>query len=97
MPYHHGNLREVLLEKATEAIEEDGVGALSLRAVARRAGVSHGAPAHHFRDKTGLLTALATRAMDRFRAALDDAARAAGDSEQERLRAMGQAYVCFAA
>jgi len=97
VPYHHGNLREVLLEKATEAIEEDGVGALSLRAVARRAGVSHGAPAHHFRDKTGLLTALATRAMDRFRAALDAAARAAGNSEQERLRAMGQAYVCFAA
>jgi AcrR family transcriptional regulator len=97
VPYHHGNLREVLLEKATEAIEEGEIGALSLRAVARRAGVSHGAPAYHFRDKTGLLTALATRAMDRFRAALAGAARAAGDAEQERLRAMGTAYVRFAA
>jgi AcrR family transcriptional regulator len=98
VPYHHGNLREVLLEKAAEAIEEDGgIGALSLRAVARRAGVSHGAPAHHFRDKAGLLTALATQAMDRFRATLSDAAREAGGSEREKLRAIGMAYVCFAA
>jgi AcrR family transcriptional regulator len=97
VPYHHGNLREVLLEKAAEAIEEDGIGALSLRAVARRAGVSHGAPAHHFRDKAGLLTALATEAMDRFRATLSDAAREAGGSEREKLRAIGMAYVCFAA
>ena len=96
MPYHHGNLREALLEKATEAIEEDGIGALSLRAVARRAGVSHGAPAHHFSDKTGLLTALATRAMDRFRAALATGVREAGGSEREKLRAMGRAYVRFA-
>ena len=64
MPYHHGNLREVLLETAAEAIEETGVGEMSLRALARRARVSHGAPAHHFGDKTGLLTALATRAME---------------------------------
>jgi AcrR family transcriptional regulator len=97
VPYHHGNLREVLLEKAAEAIEEDGIGALSLRAVARRAGVSHGAPAHHFSDKTGLLTALATRAMDRFRGSLADAARDAGGTETEKLRAMGEAYVRFAA
>jgi len=97
LPYHHGNLREALLEKAAEAIEEDGIGALSLRAVARRAGVSHGAPAHHFRDKTGLLTALATRAMDRFRGALAEAARDTGGSEPEKLRAMGEAYVRFAA
>jgi AcrR family transcriptional regulator len=97
VPYHHGNLREALLEKAAEAIEEDGIGALSLRAVARRAGVSHGAPAHHFRDKTGLLTALATRAMDRFRDSLADAARDVGGPEREKLRAMGEAYVRFAA
>ncbi len=97
MPYHHGNLREVLLEKAVEVIQEDGIGALSLRAVARRAGVSHGAPAHHFRDKAGLLTALATRSMDRFAATLSEAAREAGDSALDRLRAIGRAYVLFAA
>ena len=97
MPYHHGNLREVLIEKAVEVIEEDGIGALSLRAVARRAGVSHGAPAHHFTDKAGLLTALAIQAMERFRAVLSEAAPDAGDSALDRLRAIGTAYVRFAA
>src|SRR3954451_6173243 len=57
--YHHGNLRRVLLDTALEAIATDGVAALSLRDVARRAGVSHAAPAHHFGDKRGLLTAIA--------------------------------------
>lgn len=57
--YHHGDLRRVLLEAAAQAIEEHGVAALSLRALARRADVSHAAPTHHFRDKAGLLTALA--------------------------------------
>ena len=97
VPYHHGNLREVLLEKAVELIEDEGMGALSLRAVARRAGVSHGAPAHHFTDKAGLLTALATQAMERFGAALSEAARGAGNSARERLRSIGVAYVRFAA
>ena len=97
MPYHHGNLCEVLLEKAVEVIQDDGIGALSLRAVARRAGVSHGAPAHHFGDKAGLLTALATRSMERFATALSEASREAGGSALDRLRAIGRAYVRFAA
>src|SRR3974377_2347881 len=58
-PYHHGDLRAALLEAAAEEIGAVGVAQLSLRARARRAGVSHAAPAHHFGDKTGLLTALA--------------------------------------
>src|SRR4051812_1520115 len=57
--YHHGNLRRVLIDKALEAIADKGVAAMSLRDVARRAGVSHAAPAHHFGDKQGLLTAIA--------------------------------------
>jgi AcrR family transcriptional regulator len=57
--YHHGNLRRTLIDRALEAIAERGVAALSLRDVARRAGVSHAAPAHHFGDKQGLLTAIA--------------------------------------
>ena len=97
MPYHHGNLCEVLLEKAVEVIQDDGIGALSLRAVARRAGVSHGAPAHHFGDKAGLLTALATRSMERFATSLSKASREAGGSALDRLRAIGRAYVRFAA
>jgi AcrR family transcriptional regulator len=58
--YHHGDLRSALLEAAAEEIGRVGVARLSLRELARRAGVSHAAPAHHFGDKTGLLTALAT-------------------------------------
>ncbi|MEV4618011.1 TetR/AcrR family transcriptional regulator [Asanoa sp. NPDC049573] len=58
-PYHHGDLRRTLLAAAAEAITEHGPAALSLRDLARRAGVSHAAPAHHFGDKAGLLTALA--------------------------------------
>jgi AcrR family transcriptional regulator len=62
--YHHGNLRRVLLDGALAAIAEKGAADLSLRDVARRAGVSHAAPAHHFADKRGLLTAIAVEGFD---------------------------------
>jgi len=58
-PYHHGDLRRALLDAAIDSITEDGSASFSLRDLARRIGVSHAAPAHHFGDKTGLLTALA--------------------------------------
>lgn len=57
--YHHGDLRRALLEAAVAAITERGPTALSLREVARRVGVSHAAPIHHFGDKPGLMTAVA--------------------------------------
>lgn len=85
--YHHGDLRRVLLTAAVVAIEESGPAALSLRDLARRAGVSHAAPAHHFGDKPGLLTALAVEGFDLLAAALQT-----GDS----LLEMGVAYVDFA-
>lgn len=69
-PYHHGDLRRALLAAAEEVIAEVGPAAVSLREVARRAGVSHAAPAHHFGDKTGLLTALAVDGYTRFADAL---------------------------
>jgi len=93
--YHHGNLRQELLDAAAQAVEEDGLAALSLRALARKVGVSHGAPARHFPDNTALLTALATEALDRFRAAMSKAGEDAG-SALERYRAMGRCYVRFA-
>ena len=63
-PYHHGKLREALLARAREVIEEAGVEGLSLRQLARDLGVSHAAPGKHFRDKQALLDALA---LDGFR------------------------------
>jgi AcrR family transcriptional regulator len=60
-PYHHGNLREVLLQSAIRLIAEVGPTAFTLREVARQAGVSHNAPYRHFQDKDALLAAVATQ------------------------------------
>ena len=86
--YHHGDLRRTLLAAAVDVIGESGPAALSLRDLARRAGVSHAAPAHHFGDKAGLLTALAVEGFDLLTDALDRA----GDD----LLELGVAYVRFA-
>ncbi|MEU1604800.1 TetR/AcrR family transcriptional regulator [Micromonospora matsumotoense] len=86
--YHHGDLPRALLAAAVTAIGESGPAALSLRDLARRAGVSHAAPTHHFGDKSGLLTALAVEGFDLLAAALT----AAGDD----LLDVGVAYVDFA-
>lgn len=88
MAYHHGRLRETLIDEAAAAIDEHGIDALSLRELARRAGVSHAAPAHHFGDRSGLLTAIAADGFER----LADALGAAGDDFVEA----GVAYVRFA-
>src|SRR5688500_19272792 len=69
-PYHHGHLRQAILAAAVDALTESGPARLSLRELARRAGVSHAAPTHHFGDKKGLLTALATEGFDQLAAAL---------------------------
>jgi AcrR family transcriptional regulator len=87
VPYHHGDLRVAFLAAAVDVIGEKGPGLMSLREVARRAGVSHTAATHHFGDKTGLLTALATEGF-----ALLDSALA----ETASLSEIGVAYVGFA-
>ena len=89
--YHHGDLRRTLLRATGEAIEENGVAALSMRDLARRAGVSHAAPTHHFGDKAGLLTAFAAEGFDELARALA-ATRAATNSFLE----LGVTYVRFA-
>lgn len=71
--YHHGDLRRALLTAALDAIAQEGPDALSLRDLARRAGVSHAAPAHHFKDRTGLLTAVAAEGYALFADALAEA------------------------
>lgn len=95
--YHHGDLRAALLKAADALIRERGVGELSLREVARRAEVSHGAPAHHFRNKAGLLTAFAAQGFERLLAQVTalPAYRAAG-SGPDQLAATGRGYVRFA-
>ncbi|HEX9932303.1 MAG TPA: TetR/AcrR family transcriptional regulator [Allosphingosinicella sp.] len=92
--YHHGALRPALIAAAEEVIAERGLDGFSLRETARRAGVSPSAPAHHFGDARGLLTAIATAAF----LALGDALEAASgaESREERIRAQGIAYVGFA-
>ena len=94
-PYHHGALREALLQAAERVLERDGLGGLTLRAVAREAGVSHAAPTHHFGDLTGLVSELAAIGFRRFNAAMV-AAAAAGTSPPERALARAKAYVAYA-
>ncbi|MFI6760219.1 TetR/AcrR family transcriptional regulator [Micromonospora sp. NPDC050417] len=90
-PYHHGDLQRALLAAAVDAIGESGPTALSLRDLARRAGVSHAAPTHHFGDKAGLLTVLATQG---FHLLADDLARVR--KETGSLLEIGVGYVRFA-
>jgi AcrR family transcriptional regulator len=92
--YHHGALRPALIAAAEEVIAERGVDGFSLRETARRAGVSPSAPAHHFGDARGLLTAIATAAFEALGDALE--AASAGGTRDERIRAQGLAYVDFA-
>lgn len=94
-PYHHGNLREALLNAALRLISEVGPTAFTLREVARRAGVSHNAPYRHFKDRDELMAAVSTQGYEELTRALLDA------GEQEpgtlaRLKGAGLAYVKFA-
>jgi len=93
--YHHGDLRRALLEASLGLVEESGIGALSLRAVARKAGVSHNAPYHHFKDRSSLLSALAEEGFTQLAGEMA-AARAAAPDARARLEACGLAYVRFA-
>jgi AcrR family transcriptional regulator len=73
MSYHHGDLRAVILARAADLVAERGADGISLRELARTAGVSHAAPAHHFTDRRGLFTALATEGFRLLAAALVEA------------------------
>jgi AcrR family transcriptional regulator len=94
-PYHHGDLREALLQAAERVLKRDGLAGLTLRAVAREAGVSHAAPTHHFGDLTGLVSELAAIGFRRFGMAMA-AAGAAATTPMEKGLASARAYVAYA-
>ncbi|MEU6389678.1 TetR/AcrR family transcriptional regulator [Streptomyces sp. NPDC046939] len=94
-PYHHGDLRAALLERAERTLRERGSGALSLRELARDLGVSPAAPSRHFKTKQALLDALALTGFERLVEALAAARDRVGPTFAERLAAMAHAYVDF--
>ena len=94
--YHHGDLRAALIDAARAILAEGGAGALTLRECARRIGVSHAAPKHHFPDKPALLAAVAAQGYRDMAAAMDRECTAAPPDARARLRAVGLGYVRFA-
>jgi AcrR family transcriptional regulator len=92
--YHHGNLKAALIEAADAILREKGIEGFSLREAARRAGVSIGAPAHHFGSATGLLTEVALLGYDSLGMALN--AVTPTDDPAQDLRDLALAYVRFA-
>lgn len=94
-PYHHGDLRRALVDAALNIVERDGLPALSLRAVAREAGVSPAAPYHHFKDKQELLVAVGGEGFERLSIEMEKAIAEAKDPHAA-VSALGVAYVCFA-
>jgi AcrR family transcriptional regulator len=94
--YHHGDLKRALIETAVKAIAKHGADAMSLRELAARAGVSPGAPYHHFANRGELMAAIAEEGFARLEARLIAARDAAPANASARLEALGLAYVTFA-
>jgi AcrR family transcriptional regulator len=95
-PYHHGDLRRVLIDAALKLAEEGGPEAVSVREAARRAGVSPGAPFRHFDSRAALMTAVAEEAQRRFRAEIEAALKEPARDPLKRFRAFGLAYLRWA-
>lgn len=94
--YHHGELRRALMDVSVDVIDKKGIDALNLRSLAVRAGVSSGAPYHHFADRAQLLAAIAQEGFEGLEAAMVREGAAAPAGSSERLEALGRAYVVFA-
>ena len=94
--YHHPDLREAMIRVAEQLLESDGPGGWTVRAAARIAGVSSGAPYRHFADKDTLLAAVAERGFNQLRSEIEARLAGAEDTTGARLSALGEAYVSFA-
>lgn len=96
-PYHHGELREALVVAGRKLMEEKGLRGFTLRECARRASVSHAAPAHHFASIDALLAEIATRGYQELAAAMTAEARRSNGTPAGRLVGQGVGYMAFAA
>lgn len=94
--YHHGDLRNALVQAGLESLEREGPDGLSLRGVAAQVGVSHAAPAHHFGSAKGLRTALAAVGYANFARAMRQARQEASPEPDAQMRAVGASYLAFA-
>lgn len=94
--YHHGDLKNELIKAGIDILTSEGLEALSLRRVARHAGVSHSAPYGHFEDKQALIAAISAEGYRRLYTELENSAKHAGSEPQRKLIECGQAYVRFA-
>ncbi len=95
-PHHHGNLREALIVAGMELLQEGGTSGLTLRKCAARAGVSHAAPAHHFKSLDGLLSAIAARGYEQFAKTMMAERDKSPDGARDQLLAICQGYLDFA-
>lgn len=95
-PYHHGDLRNALVDAGLALLATEGIAGFNLRAVAQRAGVSHAAPYRHFEDKQALIAAIAEEGFYKLVGHLQAGVDASQDAAREQLHGMGQAYVRFA-
>jgi AcrR family transcriptional regulator len=93
--FHHGNLRQALIDGALVILGKEGQGAITLREVARRAGVTHAAPYRHFDGKEALLAAVAEEGFHQLRHDMESAGAGEGDA-LDRLQRFGEAYLRFA-
>lgn len=96
MTYHHGNLRHALIVAGAELIEAKGVAEISLRAVAKQAGVSHSAPYRHFKDKNALLAGITEVGFSQLDEAMKQAVIDNPQAPREQLIAAGVAYIDLA-
>ena len=95
-PYHHGDLYRALILAAERVLAERGVAGMTLREVARQAGVSHNAPYNHFADKADLIAALVKEGFERFAQALRSTYESTSGQALDKVLATGVAYVLFA-
>lgn len=94
--HHHGDLRNALIDAGIAILSEEGLGKLTLRRCAARAGVSHAAPAHHFDGVEGLRGAIAEKGYAVFRNYMLDALNDVGDNPYDRVKAICRGYLLFA-